>query len=177
VQARDDDHDLAPSDALSILMNGPESFRGRKVGVLVSDEFDGDLLDALRSALEEEGATLQIVAPSVGGVQASDGTWIEADEKVEGGPSVLYDAVALLLSESGAKELARLAAARDFLADAIAHQKFIAWAPGARPLLDRLGDGDPLDDGFVELDGPSSCAAFVERCRALRYWERESGDV
>jgi catalase len=110
----------------------------------------------------------------VGGVEASDGTWIAADQKIDGGPSVLYDAIALLPSESGAKELAQMPPARDFLSDAIAHHKFIAWSPTAGPLLDRVGNGEDLDDGFIELDGSSACTTFVERCRALRYWEREA---
>ena len=39
--------------------------------------------------------------PMVGGVEVSDGTWLEADEKLDGGPSVLFDAVALLPSGAG----------------------------------------------------------------------------
>ena len=50
---------------------------------------------------------LKLVAPMVGGVEASDGSCIEADEKIDGGPSVLFDAVALLPSADGAPMLAR----------------------------------------------------------------------
>jgi len=57
-----------PSPALSIIRNGPDSFAGRKVGALVTDGADGALLDALRAALEEEGAMLELVAPTVGGI-------------------------------------------------------------------------------------------------------------
>ena len=35
------------------------------------------------------------IAPNVGGVDTSDGTHIAADRKIAGGPSVLYDAVAI----------------------------------------------------------------------------------
>ena len=66
--------DLPASDALSIIKNGPDSFKGRKVGVLVSDGCDGDLVEALRAALTAEGALMEIVAPKVGGVTAKDGT-------------------------------------------------------------------------------------------------------
>ncbi len=85
--------DLKPSKALSIALNPPGTFAGRKVGALVTDGVDQSLLDALRKALELEGATLEIIAPTVGGVEASDGTRVEADQKIGGGPSVLYDAV------------------------------------------------------------------------------------
>ena len=64
-------------------MNGPTSFAGRKVGALVTDGVDINLLTALQTALEEEGAMLEIVAPHVGGVEASDGSWITA-QKLDG---------------------------------------------------------------------------------------------
>src|SRR6202162_6238172 len=83
--------DLKPSRALSILLNSHDTFEGRKVGVLVSDGADNDALKALRQALEEEGAMLEIVASRIGGVEASDGTLVEANQIISGGPSVLYD--------------------------------------------------------------------------------------
>jgi catalase len=170
--ARPVQRDLQPSPALSILLNGPRSFRGRKVGALVSDGVDARLLAALRAALEAEGAVLRLVAPQIGGVMASDGTLIPAQEKIDGGPSVLFDAVALLLTPSGAAELAAMPAARDFVADAIAHNKFIAYVDAARPLLAKAGAAQP-DAGMIALTGPDDADAFVQACRALRFWERQ----
>ena len=57
---------LEKSKPLSIVLNGPESFAGRKLGALVTDGADAKLIGALRTALEAEGATLEIVAPTVG---------------------------------------------------------------------------------------------------------------
>src|SRR3546814_2085125 len=73
--------DLDPSPALSIVLNGPDSFKGRKVGALVSDGVDIALVQALKKALDAEGAMLKFVAPRIGGVEASDGSFIEGDEK------------------------------------------------------------------------------------------------
>ena len=135
--ARPTRKDLKPSPALSIQHNGPKSFAGRKVGALVTDGVDVKILGALAKALKAEGAMLKLVAPEVGGVEASDGTWYEADEKLDGGPSVLFDAVAILPSKEGASRLAALPAARDFIADAMAHHKFIAYVESAMPLLEK----------------------------------------
>jgi catalase len=88
--------DLKPLSALSIQLNWPRSFADRKVGALITDGVDAKMLDALAKALKAEGAMLKLVAPEVGGVEASDGTWYEADESLDGGPSVLFDAVAIL---------------------------------------------------------------------------------
>ena len=54
--------DLPPSPALSIIENGPKSFKGRKVGVLVTDGADAALLKVLDQAVTAEGATLEVVA-------------------------------------------------------------------------------------------------------------------
>jgi catalase len=165
-------NDLKKSPALSILLNGPKSFKGRKMGVLVTDGVDSNLLQGLRRAVLEEGALLEIVAPKVGGVQGSDGSWIEADQKVDGGPSVLYDAVALLPSSEGVKLLMKAPAARDFVADAFAHNKFIGFTDAAAALFEKAGVAEDRDAGFIALKSAGDCANFVAACRELRYWER-----
>ncbi|MDR4468995.1 MAG: catalase [Nitrospira sp.] len=172
--ARPTREDLRKSQALSMLLNGPDSFKGRKVGVLVTDGVKIDLFNSLKSAAEAEGAMLEVVAPMVGGVEASDGSWIEAAQKVGGGPSVLYDAVALLPSEEGATMLAKDAAARDFVADAYAHMKFIGYVEAAAPLLKKAGVYESRDDGFILLESSRGGSKFIEACRKIRYWAREA---
>ncbi|TIP50757.1 MAG: catalase, partial [Mesorhizobium sp.] len=166
--------DLEPSPALSIINNGPDSFKGRKIGVLVSDGIDSGLLQAVRDAAQAEGAKVEVVARRVGGVEAGDGSWIEANHMIDGGPSVLFDAVVLLVSEEGAEMLSRDAAAKDFVSDAFAHLKFIGFVAGAGPLLASAGVAADADEGLIELTGGDSARSFVEACRKLRLWARES---
>jgi catalase len=173
IPARQPRTDLKESPALSIMRNGPESFRGRKVGALLSDGVNAELVGALRKALEREGALLEFIAPAVGGVEANDGTWIEASQKIDGGPSVLYDAVALLVSEEGARMLLEDGAARDFISDAYMHAKFIGHVQAAAPLVAKALGNDCRDGGFIELDDSKKISAFVQACRQLRFWERE----
>ncbi|MFG1410664.1 catalase [Xanthobacter sp. VTT E-85241] len=166
--------DLPASPALSIVQNGPPSFAGRKVGVLVSDSCDGALLKRLRAAIETEGATMEVIAPKVAGVEAADGTRVVAKHMIDGGPSVLFDAVALLLSEEGAERLAGEAAARDFVADAFAHCKFIGFTAAAAPLLSKAGVAADADEGLIPLESAASASHFVSSCRKLRLWARET---
>ena len=164
--------DLEPSPALSILLNRPTKFEGRKVGALVTDRVNSDLITALKKALDKESATIEFIAPTIAGVRASDGSWIEADQKVDGGPSVLYDAVALMISEEGSSLLASQPAARDFVADAFAHSKFIAYVAAAKPFLMKVVGAANLDDGFIEIRGSKDISKFIQECRKLRFWER-----
>jgi catalase len=168
--------DLNKSPALSILLNGPNSFKGRKMGALVTDGVDIAMLKSLQSALKKEGAMIEIVAPRIGGVKASDGSWIEAAQRIDGGPSVLYDAVAILPSRDGAMALVNDSAARDFVADAFAHHKFIGYLEAATPLFEKAGISDSRDEGFFVLKKPADCTAFITECRQLRHWARGAAE-
>ena len=170
VAAKPTRRDLKPSPKLSIIKNGPKSFAGRNVGALVTDGVDAGVLAALGKTLKAEGAMLKLIAPEVGGVKDSAGTWHDADEKLEGGPSVLFDAVAILPSKEGAALLTTLPSARDFVADAFAHRKFIAYATAAVPLLEKAGVA--RDEGFVPLNKAGECDGFIAACRKLRFWAR-----
>jgi catalase len=165
--------DLEASPALSIVSNGPQRFEGRKLGIMVADGVDAKLLSALKAAVIKEGGTCEIVAPKVSGAEADDGTLIEADQMIDGGPSVLFDAVALLPGEAGVADLLAESTARDFVADAFAHCKFIAYVEAAKPLFAKAGIADVLDEGVIPLSAKKDIAAFVAKLADLRLWARE----
>ncbi|WP_373532537.1 catalase [Vampirovibrio sp.] len=171
--ARPTRNDLKPSPALSIIKNGPESIKGRKIGVLVSDGVDAQLLASLKASILREGATMEIIAPTIQGVTANDGTLIAANHRINGGPSVLFDAVAILTSKDGAKALQKEATAKDFISDAYAHLKFIAYNNTATPLLEKAGVEASGDKGILLLRQPEDATKFVNACKKLRLWERE----
>lgn len=164
--------DTDPSPALSILANPPGTFKGRKLGLLLTDGVDGALIDALQEAVMGAGGMVEIIAPKVGGVQTAHGETVPAQQKIDGGPSVLYDAVAILASDKGAQTLAGMHPAREFLSNAYAHGKFIALSPeAAETLLPRCVTED-ADDGIFELNGSSDAEEFVTALADLRFWPR-----
>ncbi|MCA0961825.1 catalase [Salipiger bermudensis] len=158
------------SPALSILANAPDSFAGRKLGVLVTDGIDGGVFEALKSAAKSAGAQVTVIAEKVGGVTTARGKTIAADEKLDGAPSVLFDAVAVLASEDGAARLAGMHGARNFLGDAFAHMKFIALTAEAKSGFWSAAIPDETDKGVFVLEGEPD--DFIAACKALRFWER-----
>ncbi|RZF88002.1 catalase [Pseudoalteromonas sp. CO325X] len=163
--------DLPTSDALSILKNTANTFAGRKLGVLISDGFDLTLFKALTTALDNEGARYEVIAAQVGGAKSSCGHHQQADQVINGGPSVLYDAIAVLTTEEGAEKLADIAEAKDFISDAHAHMKFIGYTEHVSPLISAAGLGQSKDEGWINL-GSTDIAQFVEQLRQLRFWQR-----
>src|SRR5690606_7488371 len=93
----------------------------------------------LLTGAQEAGVAVKLIAPQVGGVTLSDGTALAADEKIAGAPSVLFDAVALLLGQGQALKLCTNKAAVDFVADAYGHLKAIGHDGGAQPVRDLVG--------------------------------------
>jgi catalase len=165
--------DLDPSPALSIVERGPKRFEGRKLGILITDGVDINLLNGLKDAVVAEKADVELIAPKVGGVTASDGSWVEAQQMIDGGPSVLYDAVALLPSAAAVDDLVNEATARDFVADAFQHCKFIGYVETALPLMQIAGIADRMDEGVVQLPGEGRLSDFVAKLGKLRVWARE----
>ncbi|MET0362367.1 MAG: catalase, partial [Sphingobium sp.] len=165
--------DLPPSDKLSIVKNGPDSFKGRKLGILLSDGADAAIFDALIASVDAEGALYEVIAPKIGGVTLSDGRSVAAKHKVDGGPSVLFDAVAVLVSADGAALLSLDAAAKDFVTDAFAHCKYIGISAEAEVIFAKAGIADDLDEACLALSGADDAEAFIAAARALRYWPRE----
>jgi catalase len=165
--------DLPPSPALSIALNGPTSFEGRKLGILASDGVSAKLISGLTRAMKAAGATVEIIAPAISGVEANDGTTIEAQQQLAGGPSVIYDAVVLAFGPTGSQTFAAMPAARDFVADAYAHCKYIGYTEGASDFLKAALGDQPLDEGVIALDGKPSIDAFGKELVNLRVWERE----
>lgn len=159
--------DMEPSPALRIIEGprAPTSVEGRTIAILVADGSDAALVDKLTSDIGDAGGRPVIVAPKVGGAKMSDGSLLAADFQLAGGPSVLFDAVAIALSKDGCEMLLKEAAAVQFVMDAFGHLKAIGHTPEAQPLLDKAGV-EP-DDGVTGLD-----AKFV-KAAARRVWDRE----
>ena len=160
--------DLEPSPALRIVGKYPDTLKGRKVAVLVADGSDGAIVGAVRTAVEGDGGSIFIVAPKIGGAKLKGGKLLAADGQLAGSPSVLFDAVAIVLSDDGCAELMKEGAAVDFAKDAFGHLKAIGCTPEAQPLLDKAGV-EP-DAGVVDLSAAAD--AFLPPART-RQWDRE----
>jgi len=163
--------DPDPSPALSIVGRLPETLKGRKVGVLVAEGTDPELVEAIQQRGEKEGAMVAVVAPAIGGVKG-DGGSIEADHALAAGPSVLFDAVVIALSGDGAEALAKEADAKDFLQDAFRHCKIIGHVPGAAPLFEAAGVATDADDGVVSVSA-DGLDDWVKMAKKHRVWDRE----
>jgi catalase len=143
--------EMKPSPALQIIGKMKDTLEGRAIGILIADGSDGAVIEKIKKAAIGAGASVKIVAPKVGGAKLADGSLQAADGQLAGTPSVLFDAVAVILSDESAKKLSMEGAAIDFVRDAFGHLKAIA--------VDKGVDCSDID-------------AFIAAAK-IRQWDRE----
>jgi len=159
--------DMPPSPALQIIGKMKDTLDGRALGILIADGSDGALLASVKKAALAAGASVKIIGPKVGGAKFADGKLQAVDKQLAGAPSVIFDAVAVILSDAGAKKLAAESAAIDFVRDAFGHLKAIGVDQGGTALLKAAQV--PTDAGVVDLKDEK---AFIAAAKT-RQWERE----
>ncbi len=145
---------MKPSAALSIMKKARPTLEGRTVGILIGDGADQSVVKKIRGLVEKEGATVKTVALKIAGV----------DGQLAGTPSVVFDAVAILVGKD--KDLVRDADAKDFARDAYGHLKAIFVDDEGLKFLKE--NGLAPDPGVTQ-----NPAEFVEAAKT-RQWDREA---
>jgi catalase len=159
--------EMEPSPALQIIGRMKDTLMGRAIGILIADGSDGAVVKKMKRAATDAGASVKIIAPKVGGVNLADGSIVAADGQLAGTPSVLFDGVAVILSDEGAKALSMESAAIDFVRDAFGHLKAIAVDKGGQALLNIANVGQ--DAGVVDANDQGTFIAAAK----TRQWDRE----
>jgi catalase len=159
--------DMTPSEMLQTAHLWPKTLEGRSVAILIDDGSSSKLLSAFLDAIREAGGTPKIVCKKIGGATLSNSKLQVADCQLAGAPSVLFDAIVLLLSEPAGAALSKEAAAVDFVRDAYGHLKAISLTPGGQ-LLAKAAGIEP-DDFVVGTEDPAQFVALATQ----RNWSRE----
>lgn len=166
-------HDMPISESLSLLAKAPQSIKGKKVGVLITDGFDASLNAAIRKAFESEGCVVEYVAMKIGGATLSDNTQWAPQHFLEGAPSSLFDMVILAPSDSGIQSLGQSVAAVDWIRDAFGHLKVIGYTANAKPLFLKASIHTDEDAGIIMVS-ESNLERFISEAKNHRVWTRES---
>ena len=159
--------DMTTSAALQTIGRTPKMLNGRLVGILIAEGSKHSEIQKFEDAVKKEGGMVKIVAPNKE-VTLDDGTRIQADERLAGGPSVLFDAVVSIIMPEQAEKLAKDSSALDWFNDAYAHCKAISYCGATDEfILSKLPiEKDEFVTPLAELD------RFIDNAKS-RLWERE----
>jgi catalase len=137
---------------------GSTGVLGRRVAILVADGVQADGVQAVRSALKDQGAVVELLAPSDGTVTTTDGGLLTVDRAMNTAGSVLYDAVVVADGDDAMVTLVNDGYAIHFVAEAYKHAKPLGILGAGATLAEaaRL----PIFEGTDRVSEPASKPAM-----------------
>jgi len=181
------------SPALSMENTVKDTIESRRVAVLAANGADAAAVQAVKAALQERGAHVDLIAPVLGALTGSGsasgaGGQLEADKSLPTVASVMYDAVFVPGGRDSVQALLQQGDALHFVAEAYKHGKAVGAAGEGVELLRQAGlpaavVPDARTDGAVSsMQGvvtsreTQSWSAFVDPFAAAiaqhRHWMR-----
>lgn len=174
------DQSVKSSDALSMLKNKTlsKTIATRQVAFLCSEGVDRAAINAMKAALDKEGASAKIIAPHLGTIKANDGSEVKVDQSFLIAASVLFDAVYI----PGGKNMSFLASKSEvveFINEAFKHCKVIGADDAAiftetnvKSVLNAKEDAEGIVLNANKGD-KNFTKSFIAAMGEHRFWSRE----
>jgi catalase len=170
---------ITRSEALSMENTVKDTIKSRMIAILACDGVDGNSINSLKKALQNEGAQTKIVSTHLGFINSKEGDKIKVDESFITTASVLYDAVFLPDGEDSINELLQEADAMHFVEQAYKHCKAIGANGAGEKFLKISAVGSKLnqsDQNRALKQGVivnQNAFEFIKAIAQHRFWERE----
>jgi len=166
---------LEKSAALSMENTVKDSIKTRKIAVLIADGSDALSFNAMKKALEAEGATCETISTKLGNIKGVNGVAIPVDKPFFSTASVFYDAVYIPDGAKAAEALAAEPDAIEFLNQAFKHCKAIAAGANTGALLDATAFANKIegDAGVLVGSAKNLPKQFIAAIAQHRFWDRE----
>ncbi|MCE6992665.1 catalase [Dyadobacter sp. CY323] len=175
---------ITSSEALSMANTVKDSIKTRKIAFLAADGVDEKSLTTVKDALEAAGAVVEVIAPRLNYIIASNDAQIPVQHSFLTAASVFYDAVYVPGGTNSAATIEAEADAVHFLNEAFKHCKAVAADANAlqvieatyfsRMLPSEFSDKAILQEGLIIGDDPALVAdKFILAIAQHRFWDRE----
>ncbi|MFM2322569.1 MAG: Catalase [Pseudomonadota bacterium] len=161
---------IKPLSSLSILLNSPNTFEGRKLAIILTENGDFSLVKSLKKLVKQEGAILDIITPKILGFKSKNSSEaIKSQKSLQTAVSASYDAIAIISTRKDIANLDQLLL-KNFLRESFYSYKFIAYTTEISSIFAEFNIKQ--DKGMFALKNTSACRDFLNQCKKLRYWKR-----
>lgn len=166
------------SDALSMKDTVKDTIKSRKIGFIIANGTDGSALNDLKSKLESEGATVELIAPSVAPVKTKDGSSLTPKHSLTSIASVCFDALYISAGEKSTKELLdpeNRHHVLQFINESYRHCKAIYFGAGTEELYNRsnIAAKKHDDPAVVTWENDNPVNQFIKAVSGHRVWDLE----
>lgn len=173
------------SAALSMENTPKDTIKSRRIAVLAADGVDEAELEAVKTALKEQGAQVEIIAKTLGTIKGVKGQQVPVDKSALTVASIMYDAVFIPGGQKSVAQLLKQGDARHFVAEAFKHGKAIGAIGAGIELLRQTGilasetqsNGEVVNTyGIVTTQNASDLKSFIQQFVTAiaqhRHWTR-----
>ncbi|NTS43500.1 catalase [Flavisolibacter sp. BT320] len=184
--ANKDKKSVALSPALRTIgfEQNPVILKGRKVAILAEDGVDGNVVASLKTALEKEGASCEVVSKNHGTRKAEKGPDVKTDKNHITTASLVYDALFVPGGRGSVDKMKGMGDAIHFVREAYKYGKPIAAIGEGVELIEACGlpelsvfDKLGTDKGVVTARSQNKSKEvineFLTAMLQHRHWERE----
>jgi catalase len=161
---------LDQSPALSQDNTKFESIVTRQIAVLVAEGFDMKSYDAMKKALEKEGAMVKIIAPHGGTIKCDTNMEHKVDASIMTTESVLFDAIYIPGGKKSVDMLMKNGKYLKFVNETFKHCKAIAVDGEGENLLDVSYVAKHKKDKAIHINVKPSI--FIKSIAKHRNWDR-----
>ncbi|WEK71285.1 MAG: catalase [Candidatus Chryseobacterium colombiense] len=178
LQSEEKEPKVKISGALSMQNTIKDTIKGRKIGFIVAGGVNVQASNDVKIKLEEKGATVELIAPSLAPLRTSDGsTWI-AKHSLTSTASVCFDALYIAGGEDAVKELLipeNKHLVLHFINEAYKHCKAIYFDEGTEPLYlsSNVGTRAHEDSAIITWEDKKGAEKFIIAIAKHRVWELE----
>jgi catalase len=174
---------VASSPALSMTSSPKDSIKTRKIAFLAADGVDSNSLKTVKTALENAGAIVEVIAPHQNYILSETDEQIPVNHSLLTAASVFYDGIYVPAGVNSVATLEADADAVHFLNEAYRHCKAIAADAAALQVIEatyfaksipsEFSDESVLMDGIVIGEPAKLATQFIMALAQHRFWERE----
>src|SRR5271156_928426 len=154
-----------------------DTIKGRKIAILDGEGIDAKQLKAVKHALIEQEALVELIAAHAGTITDSAGEAQKVNRAAPNAPSVIYDAV-VIPGGTSAAALAKSGVAIHFVNEAYRHGKPIAAIGDGARLLDACALGQAkAEDGVIVGEAAETIDGLISALLQHRFPRRPIAGV
>jgi len=178
LQSKEREPKTKVSEALSMANTIKNTIKSRKIGFIVGNGANGSALNELKTKLEGEGATVEIIAPSLAPVKTDDGSSLTPKHSLTSIASVCFDALYISAGEESTKELVEPQnkhQALNFVNEAYKHCKAIYFGAGTEELYNISNPAfrKHEDRAIITSENKNPEKEFISAIAGHRVWDLE----
>lgn len=167
------------SEALSMADTVKNTIKSRKIGFIIANGVQASAVTSLKTKLEKEGATVEMIAPTLAPVKADDGSVLVPKHSLTSIASVCFDA--LYIGDGKASEKELLAPENKhltlyFVNEAYKHCKAIYFGSETENIYNKSNVADKTHDdpAIVKWEDAQGHKKFMDAIANHRVWDLEA---